>query len=341
MSLTPQHYDKISIPILTITGHYDGDQPGAITYYRNHMASKSPAKGRHYLIIGPWDHAGTRTPQAEFGGMKFGDASIVDLNKLHKEWWDWTMKKGRKPRFLKDRVAYYVMGAEKWKYAPTLEKTARRSIKFYLYSNGDANDVFRSGSLGKKPTEEAPPDSFTYDPLDKRPADLEQEEIKEYLTDQRYDLNLFGNGLVYHSEPFARDTEITGFVKFVAWMSLDVRDTDLNVRISEVMQDGKVISLTQDLMRARYRESFREEKLIIPGEINQYVFDQFTFFSRRITKGSRLSVGGLLSKHDLFREELQQRRRGRGGTARDARTAHVTLYHDTAHPSYLEVPVGL
>ena len=42
---------------------------------------------RHYLIIGPWDHAGTRTPQAEFGGLKFGQASLVDLPKLHLDWY--------------------------------------------------------------------------------------------------------------------------------------------------------------------------------------------------------------------------------------------------------------
>ncbi len=30
-------YKKISVPILTITGHYDGDQLGAFTYYKNHM----------------------------------------------------------------------------------------------------------------------------------------------------------------------------------------------------------------------------------------------------------------------------------------------------------------
>jgi predicted acyl esterase len=101
MALTRAQYDKINIPILSITGHYDGDQPGALAYYRNHMSSKSSARKNHYLVIGPWDHAGTRTPNAEFGGLKFDKASLVDLNKLHKEWYDWTMKKGKKPAFKK------------------------------------------------------------------------------------------------------------------------------------------------------------------------------------------------------------------------------------------------
>src|SRR5437588_591069 len=70
-----EQYKKINVPILTITGHYDGDQPGAFTYYKRHMQyGTAEAKAKHYLIIGPWDHAGTRTPKAEVGGLKFGAA---------------------------------------------------------------------------------------------------------------------------------------------------------------------------------------------------------------------------------------------------------------------------
>jgi uncharacterized protein len=69
LALTPEQYRAIHIPILTITGHYDGDQTGALTYYRNHMKyGTESAKAQHYLIIGPWDHAGTRTPKKRSRG---------------------------------------------------------------------------------------------------------------------------------------------------------------------------------------------------------------------------------------------------------------------------------
>jgi len=340
MALTQAQYDKINIPILTITGHYDGDQPGAMEYYRNHMSSKSGARKNHYLIIGPWDHAGTRTPNAEFGGLKFDEASLVDLNTLHKEWYDWITKKGKKPAFLKKQVAYYVMGAEKWKYADSLEQITRKTQRFYLNSTGSANDVFHSGSMNAKPAKGSKADTYTYDPLDKRPAELEREEIKDFLTDQTYDLNLFGNGLVYHMEPFDRATEITGWIKFTAWMSLDVPDTDFNVRVLEVLPSGKVINLTQDFMRARYRSSLRQEQLVTPGEINPYIFDGFTYFSRQIAKGSRLRLV-ISSPNSIY----SQKNYNNGGvvteeSARDARVAHVTLYHDNEFPSYLEIPLG-
>jgi len=340
---TAEDYQKIKIPILSITGHYDGDQAGALTYYRNHQKFGDPAAvANHYLIIGPWDHAGTRTPNRDVGGLRFGEASLVDLNRLHLEWYDWTMKGGKKPEFLKNRVAYYVVGpgAELWRYADDLALIAPEKLVLYAHSPGSANDVFSSGTLQMAKPDKEKPDKFTYDPLDTRPAELEKEEVLRYITDQRFVLNLFGNGLVYHSEPFVEPIEITGQVKFVAWISMDVPDTDLQAALYEVLPDGTSVALTQDMKRVRYRESLRQEKMATPGEIMRLEFDSFTFFSRRISKGSRLRL--LLSCLNTPSLEKNYNSGGvvAGETGADARTAHITFYHDVRYPSHLEIPVS-
>jgi len=183
-----EDYRRIHFPVLTITGHYDDDQPGAMEYYKRHMTyGTESAKANHYLILGPWDHAGTRTPNRDVGGLRFGEASLVDLNKLHKEWYDWTMKDGKRPEFLKKRVAYYVVGpgAECWKYADSFEAVSSEKRLMYLHSDGTANDVFSSGTLRPdKPLKENP-DSYSYDPLDTRPAEVERAAGENILTDQR------------------------------------------------------------------------------------------------------------------------------------------------------------
>ncbi|MEN3332777.1 MAG: uncharacterized protein V7641_2142 [Blastocatellia bacterium] len=341
MAPTDEQFARMNLPILTITGHYDGDQSGAMEYYQRHMRlASAAARDKHYLIIGPWDHAGTRTPRKEIGGLKFGDASLLDLNKLHREWYDWTLKTGKKPEFLKQHVAYYVAGAEEWKYADSLAAIAGSRRTLYLNSDAShAGDIFHSGRLSDQQAEKSAPDSYTYDPLDMRPGELEREEVVNYLLDQRSALNLFGNGLVYHSEPFAEATEVSGYLKFVAWMALDVPDTDFSVTVFEILHDGTSILLTQDQLRARYRESLRQEKLVTPGQINRYEFNGFTFFSRRIAKGSRLRLV-LNCPNSIYVQKNYN-----GGSAvekesgKDARTAHVTLYHDSEHPSSLEIPI--
>ncbi len=339
-ALTSEQYQEIEIPILTITGHYDADQPGAMQYYKMHRNYSSAGNFNHYLIIGPWDHAGTRNPKKEFGGLEFAANSMLDMNKLHKDWYDWILSSGKKPEFLKNKVCYYLMGANKWKYAKNLDSISNKTVKLYLDSEkGHANSITESGNLSKNIAENSQPDKYVYDPLDTRPAELEKERIENYLTDQRFIRNLFGNGLIYQSQPFAKDTEITGYVKLTAWISLDVPDTDFEVTLFEIFPDGSSVFLTQDFMRARYRESLKKEKLINCDEINKFEFTGFTFFSRLLRKNSSLRLL-IKSPNSIF---IQKNYNSGGVVAKeswkDVRIAHITLYHDLKYRSYLEIPL--
>jgi len=341
MAPSPEQYKRMNVPILTITGHYDGDQPGAFTFYKRHMQyGTAEAKAKHFLIIGPWDHPGTRTPKAEVGGLKFGQASLVDLNKLHTEWYDWAMKSGTKPEFLKKRVAYYVVGAEEWKYADGLESISNATKTLYLGSGGGAGDVFRSGALTEENSAASTgTDSWTYDPLDTRPGSTEPEDDGNSLTSQRAVVNLFGEGVIYHSEIFPENTEIAGFAKLTVWLKMDVPDTDLEADLYEILPDGGSVALTGASMRARYRESLREAKPVMPGKIEKYVFDNFTFFARRIGKGSRLRL--VVRSINSTGSEKNYNSGGivASETGKDAKTAHISLVHDKEHPCVLELPV--
>ncbi len=346
MAPSPEQFAKIDLPILTITGHYDGDQAGALSYYREHMRYAPQAvRDRHYLIIGPWDHAGTRTPNPQVGGLTFGDASVLDLNGLHKEWYDWTMKGGSRPKFLEKRVSYYVVGpgAEAWKRADSLEAIGAERRTFYLGStNGRAEDAFHSGQLSEaKPAaaSASAPDHFVYDPLDVRPGKAANEDRGGYIVTQFTALNLFGEGVVYHSEPFPEATEVSGQVKLSVWMAMDVPDTDLRADLYEILPDGGSVLLTRDLLRARYRDSMQKESPVPTGEAVRYDFPGFTWFSRRIAKGSRLRL--VVSASNTTEVEKNYNSGGvvADETARDARTAHVTVLHDAGHPSALEIPI--
>lgn len=343
---TEETYRNLNIPVLTVTGHFDGDQKGALGYYAEHMRWGTPeAKANHYLIIGPWDHGGTGNPQTETGGMKFAGISKLDMNQLHKEWYDWVLKGKGKPEFLKKRVAYYVTGAEEWKYADTLEEVGRRKLKLYLNDhNGQANSVFQSGLLQEEAPGKAGADSFVYDPLDTRPGELELENAahlyEDYLVNQSAALNLFGNGLVYHSKPFEQPVELSGFVGLKAWIELDVPDTDFEATLYEITSDGRSIFLSNDAMRARYRNSLRKEELAPPGEAIEYTFSGFSFFSRRIGKGSRLRLVFKCINSIHSQKNYNSGKPVHLESGADARTAHVKLHHSAVRPSSLELPLG-
>jgi len=346
---TREHLQKITLPILTITGQYDGDELGALSFYRDHLANASPAaRAKHFLIVGPWDHAGMRTPTNEVGGVEFGSAAIVDLNELHRQWYDWTMRNGRKPEFLRNQVAYYLLapgdsGANgEWKYADNFETLVANPKMFYLDSkNGDADGVFRSGSLSENHPRGST-DKFTYDPLDThRGENVEGIDPKEKTAgiDQTYALSIGNDGLVYHSEPLPNETPFIGCPHLTLWVSIDTPDTDLQAHLYEIQPDGTSIALWSDIRRLRYGESLREPKLVKPSEIVRCDFNPGLFVARQLMKGSRLRL--VISSPNSI---LWQKNYNSGGvvadeTAKDARTAQVNVYYEAEHASVIQLPL--
>jgi uncharacterized protein len=339
---TSADYAALTLPILTITGMYDDDQPGALAHYSRYMqAASSEGRARHFLVIGPWNHAGTRTPQADFGGLHFGPASLVDLPQLHLDWYRYTLEGGPRPEFLKRAVTYYVTGAEKWRYADTLEAVTSKAVPFYLDSTGDAaHDFYSAGTLGGDKVGHGAPDHYVYDPTDLSTARVEAHSDLESLRNLEV-LHANPSKVVYASAPFAADTEISGFFRLTAYIALDQPDTDFWVTVLEVGRDGLVTPLSSDAMRARYRESLRASKLVRTKDPMLYEFKSFTFASRLVKAGSRLVVA--LAAADSI---LNEKNYNSGGnvaeeTRKDARSVKVTLFHDARHPSALYVPLGM
>jgi uncharacterized protein len=358
---THEQFRRITLPVLTITGQYDGDELGALTYYRDHLANAAPeVRSKHFLIIGPWDHPGTRTPTYEIGGVKFGSGALLDLNDLHRQWYDWTMKAGPKPAFLKNQVAYYLLapgnvGANgEWKYADNFEALVANPKTFYLDStNGDANGVFRSGRLvnalssrsgvqrgvGAASTDA---DQFIYDPLDTRRGEFVEgtdPKEKSVAIDQTFALSIGKDGLVYHTELLPNETPMIGCPALTLWISVDTPDVDLSADLYEIQPDGTSIALWSDLRRLRYRESLRDAKLVNPGEIVRCDFNPGLFVARRLMKGSRLRL--VVSAVNSI---LWQKNYCSGGvvaeeTAKDAHTCQVRVYHDAEHASAIQLPL--
>jgi len=341
MNPGPQDYARFDLPILTITGHFDGDQPGAMKYYSDHMRYGSQSgTAKHYLVLGPWSHAGTRNPAKELGGLTFGDNSVLDMEQLHLDWLNWVFKAGDRPEILQDRVTYYVMEANEWKYVRSLEAVAPDTQTWYLTSReGEANDVFRSGSLTLERPTAAGTDSYTYDPL---------ATIEAYRELAAVNSGYLGAGaaftpypkLVYHSAPLEADLEVSGYAQVVAYIELNVPDTDMLAFLYEVRADGRTVYLGNSELRARHRLGVDRVVLAEPGEIELYKFDRFYWFSRRLLEGSRLRLVIMpLNTPD------RDKNYNSGGntiyeTDADARTAVVRLHHGAQYPSAVMLPVS-
>lgn len=338
---TDEEYGKLQLPILTITGMYDDDQPGALAHYRRYMrAASAAARARHFLVIGPWDHPGTRTPKREFLGLKFGPASLVDLPQLHLDWYRYAMEGGPKPDFLQKPVAYYVSGAERWRYAETLEGITTESRPLFLDSTGDsAHDLYTAGTLAPSRVGRGAPDQYRYDPRDVSLAKIESESNLDSALDQQVFLANTAK-VIYVSAPFDHEEELSGFFRLEAWISIDQPDTDIVVSVAEIGVDGTVTPLSSDIKRARYRETLRSQKLVTTKEPLRYDFNGFTFASRLVRKGSRIRL--VLSAANSIQN---QKNYNSGGVLADetiesSQAATVKTFHDSKRRSALYIPIA-
>jgi hypothetical protein len=331
-------YQRFNIPILTITGHYDDDQNSALTYFRDHERNGTAAsKLKHFVVIGPWDHSGTRTPTREYEGVDLGPGALVDLNALHKAWYDWTLKGGSKPDFLKARVACYVVGPNEWTYANGLGELTTRTQTLFLHSNGRMDSALST---------QEPSSRIQHDPADQRPNQLEGLHSKTgKLTLPNAALISFGRqffdqSLVFTTEPFLESVILSGNPRFTAWVCMDVPDEDFFAALFEVLPDGSVVQLSQDVLRARYRDSITTEKLVFPGEPTRLEFRDFPFFARRIGKGSRLKLVFGSITTPWAQMNCHTGKVVADEMPKDARVAHIELRHDTDHASVLTLPFG-
>lgn len=292
MTPRPEHFARFRLPILTITGHYDDDQRGALTYYDRHMTlGPKESTARHWLVIGPWSHSGTRRPQPELGGVSFGPGAAFSMEELHKAWYDHVLKGGPAPDFLKDRVACFVMGRNTWIYASDLKQIEGAPMKLELDASGAvAGDVTRGGRLIAQ-TQAAPATvTLTSDPRFLPPREDLEIDTPQYLRDQRSAYTDLRSQVIWHSAPLPSETVFAGRPHLRLQVASDQPDADLWILLYEVLPDGSAIYLSSSAIRLRYRKGGLDATPMVPGKPEHIEVPAMDFFARSLAKGSRLRL---------------------------------------------------
>ncbi len=332
-------YAAMDFPVLTATGFFDDDQPGALRYYRNHVAhAPAAAATRHRLIIGPWDHGGTQAPDKHIAGLTIPDAAVIDMKKLHLEWYDWALGRGPLPALLRERVSYFMMGADQWRYASTLESASSGGeLRLYLSSAQQTPDVLHSGELRPQPAPAEPAALMVSDP-----HELPELDVAKYVPDENLTSQFRAyqkRAMVFHSAPFAHDTEIAGHLRLTLQCEADAPDFDLWAQVVLLASDGTAVRLGEDIRRARFRDGPFRAQLLRPGETIAIPFE-FKWTAWRIPAGARLRL--ILAPLNSPSYQKNYNTGGRPGyeDPADARVAHIRIFHDARHPSVLSVPLA-
>jgi putative CocE/NonD family hydrolase len=238
------------------------------------------------------------------------------------------------------RVQYYTMGINKWQSSEEWPPKNTTLKTFYLNSNGKANSRFGDGKLtNQKNRSGKTVDSFYYDPMDPvnsygggvcctgnavQGGAFDQQEMEK-----REDL------LVYTSDVLESGAEITGFIETTLYLSSDVKDTDLTIKLIDVYPDGSAYNLDETIQRVRYREGYDQEVFMEKGTVYKVEMTPMAT-SNYFKKGHRIRIEVSSSNFPRFSRNLNT-----GGNNYDETEgiiAHNKIHHSTKYPSNIRLP---
>ncbi|MCF6310843.1 MAG: CocE/NonD family hydrolase [Verrucomicrobiales bacterium] len=358
----PQDYKDI--PVYLVGGWYDS---WASNTTANYMALTPAIKGPVYLIMGPWIHG--RQGSYSHGQVDFGKkAAIASPLDWRLQWFDhWLKGKENavsKADPFKSKVRIFVMGqgdghktkdgklfhGGSWRDEQEWPLARTKYTAFHLNSDG--------GLTKEKPSKENEPISFEFDP--KNPVPTIGGNISSgggILISGAYDqrggkhiwnwqqpvpLSARNDVLVFQSPILAEDLEVTGEIEVKLWASSSAVDTDFTAKLIDVyppskdFPEGFELSIGDGIIRARFRDSLKQEKMMEPGKVYPMTIKLYPT-SNVFKKGHRIRVD--ISSSNFPRFDVNPNTGEPLNDNRRVQTAINTVHMDEEHPSHILLPV--
>lgn len=362
-----RHYDRYAdVPMVHMSSWYD---PYVRTATDNYLGLSRRKRGPVHLVMGPWIHG--RRSQTHAGDVDFGPQSTLDaafggsFYQLRRAWYDHVLGRSGDDPFARGRVSIFVMGGGsgrrnadgrlehggRWLHADDWPLPGTTTRALHLHADGRLDAVPSTDPLAAL--------DYVYDPAQPVPTiggtiTSAEEIMPPGAFDQRDDARFFGcsgsgrdigerdDVLCFRSAPLAQDVEIAGSIRARLFVSSDCVDTDITIKLideyppSADYPQGFAMNLSDGILRLRYRDSWEQPRLLVPGEVVEVEVEAFAT-ANRFRQGHRIRLDVSSSNYPHF--DLNPNTGAAPGRWCEARVAHNRVHMDRAHPSQLLLPV--
>lgn len=276
--------------VLVVGGLYDAeDCYGAFATYKAYKNQAPSAEV--YFVEGPWSHGSWPRNQGPFfNDIYFGPETTTEwyMDNVEYPFFAYYLEgKGSKPAH-KARV--FDSGSLEW-YAydggwPAV--SLGETTPFYLHADGgiSTSKPEEESSVVRYISDPASPVPFSPKPVNCRPD--------EYMLDDQRNISARPDVLSFQTEVLSEPVRVAGEVEVELMVDISTTDADFVLKIIDVFPDGfrYADSLYQDpqapavkalmsgyqmlvrgdIMRGKYRESFRTPRPFVPGETTKVSF---------------------------------------------------------------------
>jgi len=248
--------DELATPMLLVAGWYDLDTRGVLWGWEQLVTRSDPAvRGEHRLLVGPWTHADEDS--VEQGELSYpAAAGVADLEALaFLDRWLRGVETVSDPP-----VRWFELGADRWRWSEAWPPDGLDAVGWRLDADGTVGPalpadpgevVFTADPADPSPTVGGPRSSLV--PVLEGPADL------------RLEVEARSDAVLFTSDPATAPLTIAGSPVVRLRLVSDRLDTDLMVRMTDVYPDGRSMLLVDGTRRARFRDGYEIEDLLVPG----------------------------------------------------------------------------
>ncbi len=332
-------WNEIEVPAFSMGGWFDLYSADAFTNFNGIRENgRTPEARQSRLIVGPWPHA--LSTSSKTGDVDFGAGSLADLDGEETRWFDYWLKGIDNGIGDEPPLRLFIMGINEWRDEHEWPLARTDWQRWHLHSDGDANSVRGGGCLSIDTPTDEPVDRFVYDP--EFPVQTvggnnccSPDIVPWGPYDQRA-VEMRSDVLVYTSDPFEEDMEVTGPIKVVLYAATDGPDTDWTAKLVDVFPTGYAMNLCDGIFRARYRESRSESRLLEPNRVYEYEID-VAVTGNVFQKGHSVRIEISSSNFPRFDRNLNTGKDyGKDG---EMRVANQAVYHSREYPSHVLLPV--
>jgi putative CocE/NonD family hydrolase len=361
------YYDKfVDAPMVHMSSWYD---PYPRTATENYVGLSKRKKGPVRLILGPWTHGDRSLTYA--GDVDFGPEATLDGNlapdylTLRLRWFDAWLKGEANGVAEAPAVLLFIMGGGsgtknaagrmnhggRWRAEHDWPIPDAENTQYYLQPDGSLSPEL--------PPVDAAPVSFDFDP--DRPVPTIGGSISSGMPvmvggayDQIESPRFFGSRepyiplavrpdvLVFQTPVLAADTEVTGSITAMLWVSSNCLDTDITIKLIDVYPasadypQGFAMNLTDGILRLRYRESWEEPSMLEPGKVVAITVTAFPT-ANLFKQGHRIRLD--VSSSNFPRFDVNPNTGALEGKGLTRQVARNTVYMDRVRPSHVILPI--
>ncbi|MBZ0270137.1 CocE/NonD family hydrolase, partial [bacterium] len=323
---------QIELPTYQVGGWYDLFLQGNIDVFTGlQSGGASGALGNQKLVVGPWTHEYGTTVAGDLtypgGGLVAAEALVGSREEWFAHW-----QKGEANGVMDlPPVAYYLMGSSgagnEWRTAWNWPPPAA-STDYYFHADGTMTTTPGGAS--------DPALSFTSDPDDPVPTLGGANLTFEIGPRDQSPVESRSDVLVFTTSVLTETLEVTGPVRVVLHAATDRLDTDFAAKLCDVYPDGRSMIVCDGILKARHRDSFAAEELLVPGVAYEFTIDLWDT-AIAFAPGHRIRVSVAGSNYPRYEANPNT-----GEPFRQHTTTLVAtndLYVDVSRPSRLVLPV--